>query len=38
VPGFEFNTDNAAMVAASAYINFLKGKKYRLTANGNLNM
>ena len=49
VPGFEFNTDNAAMVAASAYINFLKkGKNYsprysereagRLMANGNLNM
>jgi N6-L-threonylcarbamoyladenine synthase len=38
VPGFEFNTDNAAMIAASAYINSLKGKKYLLTANGNLNM
>jgi N6-L-threonylcarbamoyladenine synthase len=38
VPGFEFNTDNAAMVAASAYINSLRGKKYRLTADGNLNM
>lgn len=37
-PGFEFNTDNAAMIAASAYINSLKGRKYRLTANGNLNM
>lgn len=37
-PGFEFNTDNAAMVAASAYINYLRKKKYRLTANGNLNM
>jgi N6-L-threonylcarbamoyladenine synthase len=38
VPGFEFNTDNAAMVAAAAYINSLKKKKYRLTADGNLNM
>lgn len=37
-PGFEFNTDNAAMIAASAYINSLKGKKYRLMADGNLNM
>lgn len=32
----EFPTDNAAMVAASGYINYLKGKKRRLMANGNL--
>ena len=32
----EFPTDNAAMVAASGYINYLIGKKRRLTANGNL--
>ena len=32
----KFPTDNAAMVAASGYINYLKGKKRRLTANGNL--
>lgn len=38
VPGFEFNTDNAAMIAAGAYINTLKKKKYKMVANGTLNM
>ena len=38
VPQGEFNTDNAAMIAVSSYINFLKGKKYRITAQANLNM
>ncbi|MEK7635568.1 MAG: tRNA (adenosine(37)-N6)-threonylcarbamoyltransferase complex transferase subunit TsaD [Patescibacteria group bacterium] len=35
-PPKRFCGDNAAMVAASGYINYLKGKKRRLTANGNL--
>ena len=34
----EFPTDNAAMIAAAAYINFLRGKKRRLTAQGNLSI
>ena len=38
VPKGEFNTDNAAMVATSSYINHLKKKKYRLIAQGNLSM
>jgi len=36
VPPFEFNTDNAAMIGASAYINYLRKKKYPLRANGGL--
>ena len=31
-------TDNAAMIAVAGYINHLKGKKRRLTANGNLSI
>ncbi len=31
-------TDNAAMIAVAGYINYLKGKKRRLTANGNLSI
>ena len=38
VPKSEFNTDNAAMIAAASYINFLKKKKYKITAQANLNM
>lgn len=38
VPQGEFNTDNAAMIAVSSYINFLRKKKYRVTAQANLNM
>jgi N6-L-threonylcarbamoyladenine synthase len=38
VPNGEFNTDNAAMIATSSYINHLKKKKYRLIAQANLNM
>lgn len=38
VPQKEFNTDNAAMVAVSSYINYLKGRKYRITAQANINM
>lgn len=37
VPDFEFNTDNAAMIAAAAYINLLSKKKSpKLEAQGNL--
>ncbi|MEK7607991.1 MAG: tRNA (adenosine(37)-N6)-threonylcarbamoyltransferase complex transferase subunit TsaD [Patescibacteria group bacterium] len=32
----QYNTDNASMVGAAAYINLLRKKKYRLRANGNL--
>ncbi len=38
VPKGEFNTDNAAMIATSSYINHLKKKKYRLIAQANLSM
>lgn len=40
VPDFEFNTDNAAMIAAAAYINLLqKNKKcLKIEAQGNLNI
>ncbi len=38
VPPFEYNTDNAAMIAAAAYIGHLKKKKYRLVAQPNLNL
>ena len=39
VPDFEFNTDNAAMIAAAAYIRKLsKKRKYRLVADSNLNL
>lgn len=34
----EFSTDNALMIAASGYIDYLRGKKYKLTADGNLNL
>lgn len=34
----EFTTDNALMIAASGYIDHLKGKKYKMEANGNLNL
>ena len=34
----KFPTDNAAMVAVSGYINYLRNKKRRLTANGNLSI
>lgn len=38
VPFFEYNTDNAAMIAAAAYISHLRKKKLRLTAQPNLNL
>lgn len=34
----KFPTDNAAMIAAGAYIDYLKKKKYKMTANGNLSL
>lgn len=37
VPSFEYNTDNAAMIAVAAYMNYLRKKKYPLKANGGLN-
>jgi tRNA A37 threonylcarbamoyltransferase TsaD len=37
-PAREFVTDNAAMIAASAYIDHLTKKKYRLTAQSNLDI
>lgn len=33
-----FPTDNAAMIAAAAYINHLRNKKYKLIAQGNLSL
>ena len=38
VPEFQFNTDNAAMIAAAAYIQKLRNKKLRLVAQSNLNL
>ncbi|OGY64144.1 MAG: tRNA (adenosine(37)-N6)-threonylcarbamoyltransferase complex transferase subunit TsaD [Candidatus Harrisonbacteria bacterium RIFCSPLOWO2_02_FULL_41_11] len=40
VPDYEYNTDNAAMIAAAAYINLLQKKKkgLQLVANGNLTL
>ena len=34
----QFPTDNAAMIAAAGYINYLRNKKHRLTAQGNLTL
>ncbi|TSC89851.1 MAG: tRNA N6-adenosine threonylcarbamoyltransferase [Parcubacteria group bacterium Gr01-1014_3] len=38
VPEFEYNTDNAAMIAAAAYIQYLRKKKLKLEANSNLSL
>ena len=38
VPEFQFNTDNAAMIAAGAYMGLLRKKKYKLEAQGNLSI
>ena len=38
VPDFEYNTDNAAMIAAAAYIQHLRKKKLKLEANSNLSL
>ncbi|MDO8585137.1 MAG: tRNA (adenosine(37)-N6)-threonylcarbamoyltransferase complex transferase subunit TsaD [bacterium] len=37
-PEKEYNTDNAAMIAAAAYINTFRKKKYPMEANGNLSL
>ncbi len=37
-PPFKFNTDNAAMIAAAAYIQYLKNKNYQIEAKSDLNM
>jgi len=34
----KFPTDNAAMIAAGAYVDYLNKKKYKLVANGNLSL
>ena len=34
----KYQTDNAAMIAAAAYISYLKGKRRRLTAQANLSL
>lgn len=38
VPDFTYNTDNAVMIAAAGYLNFLRGKKFKLEAQGGLNI
>jgi len=38
VPDSEYNTDNAAMIAAAGYFAFLKKKKLPLVANGDLSV
>src|SRR3989344_2863429 len=38
VPPFKFNTDNAAMIAASAYIRHLREKKLPIKADASLNL
>lgn len=37
-PPMKYNTDNAAMVGVAAYLTRLRGKKYKLEAQGNLNI
>ena len=37
-PAKNFCTDNAAMIAVAGYINYLRNKKKRLTAKGNLSL
>lgn len=38
VPDFQYNTDNAVMIAAAAYIAKFRGKKYSMRANSNLSL
>lgn len=38
VPDFKYNTDNAVMIAAAAYVAKLRGKKYPMRANSNLSL
>ncbi len=37
-PPMEFNTDNATMIAAAAYLQSLRKKRHRLAAQGNLSL
>lgn len=34
----EFTTDNALMIAVSGYVDYLRNKKFKMEANGNLNL
>ena len=34
----KFNTDNAAMIAVAGYMAYLRGKRYKFSAQGNLNI
>jgi N6-L-threonylcarbamoyladenine synthase len=36
VPDFKYNLDNGAMIAAAGYMAYLRKKKYKLEANGGL--
>ncbi len=38
VPDFQYNTDNAVMIAAAAYVAKLRKKKYPMRANSNLSL
>lgn len=38
VSHMKFNTDNAVMIAAAGYFTYLRKKKYKLSAQGNLNI
>ncbi len=38
VPDFKYNVDNAAMIGAAGYMAYLRKKKYRLAANGMLDI
>ncbi|MDO8664138.1 MAG: tRNA (adenosine(37)-N6)-threonylcarbamoyltransferase complex transferase subunit TsaD [Candidatus Liptonbacteria bacterium] len=38
VPDMKYNNDNAAMIAAAAYMGLSRKKKYKLEANGGLNI
>ncbi len=38
VPNKKFCTDNAVMIAAAAYVNYLQNKNHRLIAAGNMNL
>jgi len=38
VSEFKYSTDNAAMIAVAAYLNYEKGKRYQIKAQANLNL
>ncbi len=38
VPDFKYNQDNAAMIAVAGYMAYLRKKKYKLTAKGDLDI